>query len=313
MIPWHRLFGLTLTDYFHDTSYNVEIEKDLSMRKQLLDVVVLESKEGVAHGELEEVPDGLEELGSHNLITFKSHDQSLDHWAVEELGGHYVNYRKQASPSLDKLLPEDDFRLYAVCVRFPANLSRECDLRYVKDGVYDFRWGVRTIRAIVTGQVEEVERNLPWPLFSVSPEKVLRAMRRYRWKIPASRIRNKLWEKYVNEELFMTYTIEDFDREVMEDWLKSLTKEDIDKFLKSLGPEERLRGLGPEERLRGLGPEERLRGLGPEERLRGLEELLKSLGPEELSTVLSPELLRKVLKPEVVKKYLKKRKSGDKP
>ena len=51
MIPWHRLFGLTLTDYFHGTSYNVEIEKNLSMRKQLLDVVVLESKEGVAWGD----------------------------------------------------------------------------------------------------------------------------------------------------------------------------------------------------------------------------------------------------------------------
>ena len=167
------------------------------------------------------------------MITFKSREQSLDHWAVEELGGHYVNYRKQASPSLDKLLPEDDFQLYAVCVLFPANLARECDLHYIKEGVYDFRWGVRTIRAIVTGQVEEVGRNLSWLLFSVSPEKVLRAMRRYRWKIPASRIRNKLWEKYVNEELFMTYTIEDFDREVKEDWLKSLSKEDIDKFLKS--------------------------------------------------------------------------------
>ncbi len=46
MIPWHRLFGLTLTDYFHDTVYKVEIEKDLSLKQQLLDVVILERKEG---------------------------------------------------------------------------------------------------------------------------------------------------------------------------------------------------------------------------------------------------------------------------
>jgi hypothetical protein len=33
-------------------------------------------------------------------------------WA--QLTGHYVNYRKQVSPSLDSLLPQMEFRLYAV-------------------------------------------------------------------------------------------------------------------------------------------------------------------------------------------------------
>ena len=41
---------------------------------------------------------------------------------VVELIGHYVNLRKQVSPSLQDLLPESDFRLFAVCVRFPQNL-----------------------------------------------------------------------------------------------------------------------------------------------------------------------------------------------
>ena len=48
----------------------------------------------------------------------------------------------------------------------------------------------------------------------------------------------------------MTYTLEDFDREVKEELLQSLTDEDIEKLLKKLGPEKRLRGLGLEERLR---------------------------------------------------------------
>ena len=98
MIPWHRIFGMTLTDFFIDTSYKVEVEKDLSLHKQLLDVVVLEKEEG-GGAEPEVVPDGLEDLSAHNLITFKSHRQSLNHWAVEELAVHYVNYRKQVSPS----------------------------------------------------------------------------------------------------------------------------------------------------------------------------------------------------------------------
>jgi hypothetical protein len=63
----------------------------------------------------------------HNIVggvvTFKSHQEALDDWALAELVGHYVNYRKQCSPSLDELLPENDFRLFAVCARFPQNLA----------------------------------------------------------------------------------------------------------------------------------------------------------------------------------------------
>ena len=266
MIPLHRIFGLTLADFFHDTSYKVEIEKDLSMMRQLLDVVVVERKPGEAL-EPEVVPDGLEDLSGHNLITFKSHRQALDHWAVE---GHYVNYRKQASPSLVSLLPEEDFRLYAVCARFPRNLAQQCEFRYFKQGVYDFTWGVRTVRTIVAGRVAKVERNLPWLLFSAAPEKVMYGLQRYRWKTAASRVANRLLERYIEEGVFMTYTLEDFNREIKDEILQSLTDEDIENLLKKLGPEKWLRGLGPEERMRGLGPEERMRGIGPEERLRGL-------------------------------------------
>jgi hypothetical protein len=46
MIPWHRLFGLTLTDFFLDSAYEVELEKDLSLKQQLLDVVIIEKKQG---------------------------------------------------------------------------------------------------------------------------------------------------------------------------------------------------------------------------------------------------------------------------
>ena len=288
MIPWHRLFGLTLTDYFHDTAYNVEIEKDLSLKQQLLDVVILERKEGGAP--LPEVlPDGLEDLSIHNLMTFKSPDKTLDHWAVEELAGHYVNYRKQESPSFEKLLPEEDFRLYAVCVRDPMKLFKRCEFRRVKKGVYDLKWGVRDVRTIVTGQVPKAKRNLPWLLFSASPEKVTFGMRNYQWKIPASRVVSNIAKKYIDEEVFMTYTMEDFNREVREELLQSLTKEERKKFLKGLDPEERLEGLDTEELLKALGPEERLKGLDP-------EELLKVLGPEKLLKVLDPKIIEEYLR-----------------
>ncbi len=67
MIDWHRLFGLTLMDLFTDSPYVVELEKDLSFKQQRLDVVIIEQGEGDFQGEL---PDGLENLGPHNLLTF---------------------------------------------------------------------------------------------------------------------------------------------------------------------------------------------------------------------------------------------------
>src|SRR5690349_11038005 len=118
-VDWHRLFGMALTDFFSDSPFIVELEKDLSLKKQLLDVIILRRYPGVF---TEPLPEGLEKLAAHNLITFKSHQEALDDWTLKELTGHYVNYRKQVSPSLQRLLPEEEFRLYAVCARFPHNL-----------------------------------------------------------------------------------------------------------------------------------------------------------------------------------------------
>src|SRR5438445_12020303 len=115
---WHRLFGLLLTDFFAGSPFTVEVERDLSQQQQFLDVVVLRRGRGRFAGRL---PDGLERLAAHNLISFKSHREALDDWAVKELIGHYVAYRKLVSPSPSELLPEDQFRLYAVCARVPHN------------------------------------------------------------------------------------------------------------------------------------------------------------------------------------------------
>ena len=41
MINWHRLFGLTLCDYFTGTRYAVEMEKDLARKRQLLDILII--------------------------------------------------------------------------------------------------------------------------------------------------------------------------------------------------------------------------------------------------------------------------------
>src|SRR5437016_8281254 len=98
---WHRLFGLLLTDFFTGSPFTVEVERDLSEQQQFLDVVILRRGWGRFAGRL---PDGLDSLADHNLITFKSHREALDSWAMKELVGHYVAYRKLVSPSLADLL-----------------------------------------------------------------------------------------------------------------------------------------------------------------------------------------------------------------
>jgi hypothetical protein len=131
---WHRLFGLLLADFFSGSPFVVEVERDLSQQQQLLDVVIVRRRRGKF---AEALPDGLGELAEHNLITFKSFHEALDDWAVRELLGYYVAYRKLVSPSPSDLLPEERFRLYAVCARFPHNLAGRVPWQEQQAGVYD--------------------------------------------------------------------------------------------------------------------------------------------------------------------------------
>ena len=117
---WHRLFGLLLTDLFTGSPFTVEIERDLSQQQQPLDVVIVRRGRGRFASRL---PDGLGGLRPHNLLTFKSHHEALDGWAIKELVGAHVAYRKLVSPSPSQLLPEDQCGLYAVVARWPHNLS----------------------------------------------------------------------------------------------------------------------------------------------------------------------------------------------
>ncbi len=64
-INWHRLFGLTLIDLLTDSPCEVELEKEVSLKKQFLDVVIVRKKANVTDIEL---PVGLENLAEHNLI-----------------------------------------------------------------------------------------------------------------------------------------------------------------------------------------------------------------------------------------------------
>jgi hypothetical protein len=242
---WHRLFGLLLTDFFSGSPFAVEVERDLSVQQQLLDVVIVRRGRGRFAGRL---PDGLEGLRPHNLMTFKSHHEALDGWAMKELVGSDVAYRKLVSPSPSDLLPDDQFGLYAVTARFPHNLSGQVPWQRVQEGVYDCRWGTDTIRVVVAGELPQEAHNAPLHLFSAAPKLVEFGSSAYqRRSEQTSRLLGQLFERLQGEGFAMSFTMEDFNRQYIKEHFPQLTPEEQKEVLQSLPPERRLAGLSAEQ------------------------------------------------------------------
>ena len=241
---WHRLFGLSLVDFFRGMPVTVELEKDLSLKQQLLDVVLIRKEAGPLPCRL---PDGFEELAAHNLISFKSYQVALDGWALNELIGHYVNYRKQASPSMRDLLPEADFRLFAVSVRFPQALSRLATLTPVQPGVYDVRHFSGRLRLVVVHELPHQEHNALLHMFSARMDLLRYGTAHYRPRSEeTSTLLRELFEKYRLEGAIMPDSLEQ---------LKQFVEESKKRFLKELPAEERVKGLSPDELLAAMSPE----------------------------------------------------------
>jgi hypothetical protein len=206
------------------------------------------------------LPDGLDGLRPHNLLTFKSHHEALDGWALKELTGAEVAYRKLVSPSPSERLPDDQFGLYAVAARFPHNLAGQGPWQRLQAGVYDCRWGTDTIRVIVAGELPREERNAPLHLFSASPELVGFGRSAYRQRSEnTSALLGQLFERLQGEGFAMSYTMEDFQRQYAKEHFKKLTPAERREALESLAPDERrkvLQSLPVEELLTFLSAEQ---------------------------------------------------------
>jgi hypothetical protein len=274
MLNWHRLFGLFLIDYFTGSPYGVELEKDLSIKQQFLDVVVLRKGPGQFQGQL---PDGLDNLAIHNLLTYKSLHEPLDDWALKELTGHYVNYRKQVSPGMNDLLAESEFQLFAVSTRFPQKLSQLLPLQPVSAGVFDVIWGTDRVRLIVLSEIPEGTHNAVWRLFSAKPEAVMQARSQYQLHQPdMSTIVQQLFEYYQQERMNMSYTVEDYKKDFVREHLNLLSTDD------------RIKDLSPDDVLKRYSPDEVLKRYSP-------DEVLKRYSPDDLINNLSPEYLKALL------------------
>ncbi len=241
-MQWHDLLGAVLIDFFDGTPYDVETEVDLSLKKQFLDIVVIRKKEGELHHPL---PDGMTPLANHNLISFKSHQDSFDGWSLQELIGYYVNYRKQTSSSLDQLLPEDQFQLFGIAARFPDNLARQVRLEESQSGVYDIHIGSLRIRLLVIRDLPNKPANAMLKLFSIVPEQIEFACRNYHLLSPhTTGIVDQLISKYRKEDERMATTIEELNRKLMKEAMEMAS---VAERLKGLTTEQILKRLSPEE------------------------------------------------------------------
>jgi len=266
IIEWHHLLGMTLLDYFTNTKYNVEMEKELEMT-QFLDILLIEENWGKT---VDELPDGLEDLRKYNLLSYKSKHEPLDSWVIDELTGYYVLFRKIMSED-EKLIPVEDFKLIGVSTRFPRKLSKEeNDFKKIKDGVYQIKRGEHFITIIVLSIIPKEKRNAIWNLFSNNEDHIAYGLEHYGWKRNDLRdfVTRKHEQKLSEEGIIMPYTVEQFKKDVISDLLSELTIEDV---LKNYRPEDVFKNYRPEERLRGLKAKDVLKNYRPEERLRGLK------------------------------------------
>jgi hypothetical protein len=310
---WHRLFGLLLTDFFTGLPFTVEVERDLSQQQQFLDVVIVRRGRGRVALRL---PDGLDDLAKHNLITFKSHHEALDGWAMKELIGHYVAYRKLVSPSLSELLAEEHFRLYAVCARFPEGLSGQVPWQARQAGVYDCQWGTDAVRVVVAGQLPREAHNAPLHLFSASPALVGFGQTTYRRRSEnTSLVLGQLFERLRGEGFTMSFTMEDFKRQLTKEYFHKLSPKEQQEMFRSLPVQEQqkmFRAMPAQEQqkmFRSLPAQERrelLKSWPAEER----RELLESLPPEERLAGLPPEQRLAGLSAEQIQQYLNKLTAG---
>jgi hypothetical protein len=157
---------------------------------------------------------------------------------------------------MNDLLPEADFRLFAVSARFPRGLARQVPLEALQEGVYRIRYFTGVIRLVVIHQLPREKHNAMLHLFSANPELVEFGARQYRpFSEETSTLLYNLFARYQREGLPMEpLTLEELHRETVEEILNQTPPE---KLLALLLAKKRLEGLSAHELLKALTPEMR--------------------------------------------------------
>jgi hypothetical protein len=311
--PWHRILDLCLLDFFQGLNVSVESDKDMSEQQQLLDFLITCEVNAPLPRSL---PDGFEPLSQFNLVTFKSHQDTLDAWTLDELIAHYIAVRKMTSKKaqIDGLLPEDLFHLYAIASRYPRNM--EDQLRPQKPGVYEVHHGSRQIRVIVANQLPMEPQNALLHMFSANADLV-----RY------GRAHFRMQSKETSTLMLRILRLNAKEDEAMRDWqaeLQRIHDEEIEimiretpaeKLLKNIPTEKRLEGIPPEKLLQAVPDEKRLEGIPDEKRLEGIpdEKRLEGIPDEKRVQGMTVDQLLAALPPAVREELVRRVKANGSP
>jgi hypothetical protein len=170
---WHRLMGLLLERTLSEAFWEVRLEAETTRVPQYLDVLILKRPTPMPQAIM--LPDGLTLTTEINLLSYKSHQESLTIWTIQELIGHYVSYRKiLAVKDQDHTLPDAArFQLYAITTMYPTALATQMGTAWQvteQSGVYRLIGFGLEITVIVTRQIPPAPHNRPWNLLSHDPK-----------------------------------------------------------------------------------------------------------------------------------------------
>jgi hypothetical protein len=210
------------------------------------------------------MPDGFEDLAAYNLISFKSHQETLDGVALDELVGHFMSYWRQVSPRAG-LLPVSDFRLFALSARYPREFARRRTLREVRSGVYAIDSFSTEVRIVVVHDLPLENQNALAHLFSARGEALDFARRHYQVRSHRpSALLLMLLDRYRREGIDMPLEVEKWYEQMQRELIENMTPEQRLEAAKKLPPEKRLEGVPPEQLLAGRPLEEQLKAISPE-------------------------------------------------
>ncbi len=221
---WHRLWGLMMLPLFEKLGCETVVEMDLSAKVQRLDMVIVTADpENIPYHRIEAYYyEGFENLNRHNLISFKSFREVFGMTALEELYGHFTNYRKIKNISESE---KDTVNLYAVTHHFPRELFSRFEGKNLIDraGERIYTLNLLTpVRFIVTRGTDHPVLGL----FSDNTEQILRSRRRLendRWLIrEVSSYLGQLYRYYSLEGIPMPYTQEMFIKDHYPDWYSKI-------------------------------------------------------------------------------------------
>jgi len=209
---WHRLIGLILRPLFTAFGFETEIEVDLSIKEQLVDIIVVRKNKTPKHSGLpKEYWEIFNNFNEHNLISFKSYSESFNVKSILEVTHYLISYCKVYRVNPDKV------NLYAIIHHYPKKLLRAYEgtpfLTVIKKNeIIDLDLeSIFSIRFIIT---QETEHPI-LALFSGKKRKVFESYSKLEntWLLDnISKYFDKILS-YYGEEFKNMYTEKDFFRD----------------------------------------------------------------------------------------------------